>query len=119
MNAGELVYDGDCGFCTACALWLQRGGVAVVPWQRLDLAAVGLTEEQVRSRVYWLQDARPADSAAGAVGLALVDRGGPWRPVWRLIGRLVRSRPVRPLAEVVYRLVARNRHRLPGSTCAY
>ena len=115
MNAGEIVYDGDCGFCTACALWLERGGVAIVPWQRLDLAAVGLTEDDVRSRVYWLQDARPVDSAAGAVGLALIDRGG----AWTTVGRLIRSRPIRPLAEIVYRFVARNRHRLPGSTCAY
>ena len=115
MKAGELVYDGDCGFCTSCARWLERGGVAIVPWQRLDLIAVGLTEDEVTSRVYWLVDARPVDSGAGAVGLSLLERGG----VWRLPGSLVRSRVLRPLAEIVYRFVARNRHRLPGSTCAY
>lgn len=114
MNAGELVYDGDCGFCTSCALWLERGGVAVVPWQRLDLVDVGLTEGEVSARVYWLVEARPVDSGAGAVGLSLLDRGGIWAPV----GRVVRSPLVRPLAELVYRFVARNRHRLPGSTCA-
>ena len=53
-----LVYDGDCGFCTRCARWVgtRSHGVEVVPWQTLDLAALGLSEQQVRTAAYWLDD---------------------------------------------------------------
>ena len=44
-----LVYDGDCAFCSTsarfAARWLRRSPAdyAIEPWQRLDLAALGLT----------------------------------------------------------------------------
>ena len=41
-----LVFDGDCGFCTASARWATAGasGVLTRPWQTLDLTTIGLTE---------------------------------------------------------------------------
>jgi predicted DCC family thiol-disulfide oxidoreductase YuxK len=35
---------------------------------------------------------------------------------WRLIGTLIASRPVSPIAARVYRTVAKNRHKMPGGT---
>ncbi|MBS45975.1 MAG: thiol-disulfide oxidoreductase [Nocardioides sp.] len=115
-SPGTVVYDGDCGFCSVCADWLDRHGTAgVVSWQRSDLAALGLTEDDVRARAYWLDaDGRVAEQGAGAVLASLATCGAPWS--W--LARIGSLRVLRPLADLVYALVARNRHRLPGSTAA-
>ena len=113
--SGRLVFDGDCGFCTTSANWLAHGGrVDTVPWQFLDLAAVGLTGAQVSSSVWWLVDDRPVEHSSRAIGRALLLRGTPWS--WA--GRLLLVPAMRPLADAVYRVVARYRHRLPGGTPA-
>lgn len=113
---GTLMYDGDCGFCTSSARWLaRRGRCEIMPWQSLDLEPLGLTEDDVSRAAYWLDaSGHVSSSGAGAVAAALTTCG----PGWRLAGRLLRLRPVRPLADVGYAWVARNRHRLPGSTDA-
>lgn len=110
-----LVYDADCGFCTRCADWLAaRSDLDVVAWQSLDLAAVGLTEAQVKEAAYWLEDGRPVDRASGAIARSLRACGG----VAGLAGRLMMLPVVRSLAALVYPFIARNRQRLPGGTPA-
>ncbi len=108
----RLVYDGDCGFCTRCARWLDRNArdVEVVPWQSLDLAEVGLTEQQVRAAAYWLDD-QVVDSGEGAIARSLVACGSGYA----VLGRLLLLGGVRRVAAVAYRLVARHRGRLPGA----
>ncbi len=109
-----MVYDADCGFCTVSAEWLSRhGDCAVVPWQRLDLEAHGLTRDQVTTAAYWLE---PGTTRRGARAIAAAMRT--CGPVYRVLGRLVDLPPVRPLAALVYGLVARYRYRLPGGTNA-
>ncbi len=110
------MYDGDCGFCTSSAAWLDRhGDCEIVPWQSLDLEALGLSEADVSSAAYWLDESgRPTARGAGAIAESLKTCGQPWKAM----AHLIELRPVRPLADVGYALVARNRHRLPGSTDA-
>ncbi|QCW49231.1 DUF393 domain-containing protein [Nocardioides dongxiaopingii] len=113
---GTIVYDADCGFCTRTADWVGSHGTATTqPWQTLDLEPLGLTVDDVTTAAYWLDaDGRVTARGAGAVAAALRScRGG-----WRVLGHLVYARPVRPLADVVYRWVAANRYRMPGSTDA-
>ena len=113
--AGTLVYDGDCGFCTSSARFVERrSDAAVVPWQRFDLPAVGLTAEQTSAAVYWLPSAGAPLRGARAVAAALRECG----PTYRVIGLLIDLPLVRPLAAAVYAVVARYRHRLPGGTPA-
>lgn len=113
---GTLVFDGDCGFCTRSADWVAtRSDAAVEPWQRLDLAAHGLTEDEVRTAAYWLDpDGGEPLRGARAVAAALRACGRPWRGV----GVLLDLPPLRPLSALGYRVVAANRHRLPGTTPA-
>ncbi|MEO7069639.1 MAG: DUF393 domain-containing protein [Nostocoides sp.] len=115
-----LVFDGDCGFCTTSAGFLRRrvagsgASFTVVPWQRADLPALGLTEEDCRAAVRWVgSDGRPY---AGADAIAAVLRAGrmPWRPV----GLALQLPGLRNLAEVAYRWVAAHRYQLPGGTPA-
>jgi predicted DCC family thiol-disulfide oxidoreductase YuxK len=112
-----FLYDGDCAFCTRCAELVERHiptRAKVVPWQWVELAPLGVTQAQAEAAVQWIDG--DGVVAAGPEGIArlLVDGGG----VWRLLGVALDLRPVRWLAWHVYRLVARNRHRLPGGTAA-
>jgi len=117
-----FVYDGDCAFCTSCARFILRWvptSASVVAWQFADLAALGLTEAECEEAVQWVSPGAPAPLAGPLAGpdaiaalLRTSNRG------WRLVGWLLRRRPMRALAWPGYRWVARNRHRLPGGTAA-
>ena len=112
-----LVFDGDCGFCTASARWVEaRTGAAmrVEPWQVLDLDELGLTEADVTAAAWLIEPDGTRRRGHEAIGGSLRRAGGPWR----LIGSLLLIPPVSWLARPVYALVARNRHRLPGATDA-
>lgn len=118
-----LVFDGDCAFCTSSVRWAQRWcrpAVRFVPWQEIDLESHGLTYEQVTSAVRWLAPRsgaavdRAVPSGAAAVGRVLLRSRWPWRPV----GVLLLVPPFSWIGQVLYRLVAANRHRLPGGTPA-
>jgi len=115
-----FLYDGDCAFCTSCARFIDRRiptSAAVTPWQFADLDALGVTQGEAESSVQWI-DLRPGRPrrAAGPAAIAqlLVDAGS----YWGSLGWLLDRRPVRWIAGPVYRLIARNRHRLPGGTAA-
>jgi predicted DCC family thiol-disulfide oxidoreductase YuxK len=114
-----LVYDGDCGFCTASARWIERRlrpAVRVVPWQELDdLAAVGLTVDDVTRAAWWIDADGHRHEGHLAIGEALAAAR---TPRWRLVGRVILVPPFRWLGGPVYRLVARYRYRLPGATDA-
>ena len=112
-----MIYDGDCGFCTATARWAKRrlsDEYQVVPSQQVDLGYLGLTENDVTRSAWWIDpDGTRWDEHRSIAG-ALRAMGGPWAAV----GRLLTLRPISPLARGVYRLVASNRYRIrwPGST---
>jgi predicted DCC family thiol-disulfide oxidoreductase YuxK len=121
MGAGTdtrpvLVFDGDCAFCTNCVHALERIGprARIVAWQLTDLPALGLTEEQAAAAVQWVAADGGTRSGHEAIAAALLSAGG----IWRLAGRLLLAPGISWLAARVYRLVADNRHRLPGGTPA-
>ncbi len=112
-----LVFDGDCGFCTASARWIEARlprDVEVVTWQSRDLDELGLSEAEVTSAAYWIDAAGLPHRGHHAIGRSLMTAGG----VWGVIGRLLITPPVSWLAAPVYTLVAKNRGRLPGATDA-
>lgn len=111
-----LVFDGDCGFCTTSVRFAERRiGVRarVTPWQFADLAALGTTRERAEREVLWVERGR-VYGGAQAVARLLAAAG----PPWSLAGLALRVPPFRWVAQGLYRLVARNRHRLPGGTPA-
>lgn len=123
MRRPVLVYDGDCGICTKAARLIGDTAKAegrrlriptdadVVAFQHADLAALGTTVERAEYELLWIEDGR-VHGGAQAVAELLIDAGGPWRPV----GLITRVPPFRWIAHGVYRLIANNRHRLPGGT---
>src|SRR5215207_7316379 len=56
-----IIYDGDCAFCTSSANWLARrlhrrkgSNARLVPWQFIDLAALGTTAERTQREALWV-----------------------------------------------------------------
>lgn len=111
-----LVYDGDCGFCTRSARWVERLPVRaeIVPWQEADLSALRVTRERARHEVLWVAPGGRVFGGAAAVAELLKQCGLPWR----LLGSVLSAPVVRGLADIAYRWVSANRSRLPGSTPA-
>ncbi len=111
-----LIYDGDCGFCTRSVRLVERIPVRVriTPWQTTDLAALGTTRARAEREVVWVgTDGRVSGGAA-----AVADLLRSARFPFSLAGRVLALPVVRTLAALVYRAVAANRSRLPGTTPA-
>lgn len=116
-----LVFDGDCAFCTSSATWvserLHRGAgpdARLVPWQFVDLAALGTTAERAQREVLWVTPEGEIRGGASAFAGWLRFRGG----AYGVLGTAMNAPGVRSLAAAVYRLVARNRSRMPGGSPA-
>lgn len=111
-----LVFDGDCAFCTSCARLLERIGpeAEIVAWQLADLDELGITPAQAAEAVRWVG----ADGTVSAGHEALAAALGTAGRLWRLVGQAMLLPGISRLAAAGYRVVARNRHRLPGGTPA-
>jgi predicted DCC family thiol-disulfide oxidoreductase YuxK len=112
-----LIFDGDCGFCTASVRWGQRWikrMPVATPYQQLDLGLFGLSETDCTTAVQYVARDQHVYAAHDAVSSLLLAAGRGW---W-VLGALMRLPGIHWLSGVVYRWVARNRHRLPGATAA-
>ncbi len=110
-----LIFDGDCGFCTMAARWVEPrldGRSPVVAGQFANLEPLGLTSADTEQAVYWVDADGGTHRGHVAIAWALIAVGGAWRPV----GWLIKTPPVSWIARLGYALVARYRHRLPGHT---
>ena len=100
-----VLYDADCGFCTASVRAAQGRWVG---------ARIDATPFQSVNLVVHRQTVDKCAEALHAVATVLMASRGPW-PV---VGQLLRLPGVRRVAGWCYAVVARNRHRLPGATAA-
>lgn len=114
VRTGVLVFDGRCGFCTRTVGWLRRldrqHRIELVPFQHSGAAArVGATLEQCAAAVRWQHADGSRAAAAEAINAALAVMLGTRAPllVYRVTWRA---------QEWLYRWVADNRYRLPGTT---
>ena len=117
ISSGTLVYDGDCGFCTATARWAQRrlsDTYQVIPSQQADLDALGLSQEDVARSAWWIDPDGTRSDEHHSIAKALRAMHAPWPA----LGRILTFGPISPLACWTYRLVAKNRFRIrwPGAT---
>lgn len=108
-----VVFDGTCGFCRYTVALLARRlrlPGQRLPWQTADLAGLGLSTEQVRARMWYLAPGRAPVGGAAAFAEWLGTGG----TVTRVAGRVLGAPGVRVAADLVYQIVARYRHRIPG-----
>jgi predicted DCC family thiol-disulfide oxidoreductase YuxK len=111
-----MLNDADCGFCMRTARLLPRLGVDVdsSTVQAADLEALGVDPDRAVVEMPYVRPDGRVDY--GHLAFASILRTGPLP--WRLVGRLIGSRLVDPVARRAYAWVAANRHRLPGGTAA-
>ncbi|MGH3545546.1 MAG: thiol-disulfide oxidoreductase DCC family protein [Mycobacteriales bacterium] len=112
-----FLYDGDCAFCSSCARFISRRlntNALVVPWQTVAIEPLGVTVQQCDAAVQWIAQDNSVTNGPQAIAWLLIDAGSIWRP----LGWLLRIPPASWLAEPIYRLISRNRHRMPGGTAA-
>ena len=113
-----LLFDGDCAFCTSTVNALRRyvrPRANLQPWQRADLASLGVSEEQCQASIQWIPAAGARAVTEGRAVAAVLKVG---RQPWPLVAAVLGLPGVAAAADVAYRLIAANRHRLPGSTPA-
>ena len=112
-----MIFDGDCGFCTASVNVIRRWirpDADIEPWQRTDLAQFGLTEQECTVAVQFVDPQGSVTSGSRAVMAMLRTASLPW-PVLGAIGD---APGIAWVADRTYRWIAANRFRLPGSTPA-
>lgn len=116
MTRAVFLYDGDCAFCTTCANFAERHvrtEAEIKPWQWSDLDALGISRQAAEDAVQWIE---PGLVKAGPDAIAVLLRRAQW--YLKPLGWIASLRPVSWLLWPIYRLVSRNRHRLPGGTAA-
>lgn len=112
VHPGILIYDGECGLCRKSARWCRQRlhpDVGVVPSQQLsdeELAALGISRDDVRRAAWWIEEDEPPAEGAAAVAKTLVAMGGRQAR----IGRLLELPGARLVARGAYRWVAKNRN---------
>lgn len=120
-----LIFDGDCAFCTSSLLFGERllgtDGWASIPFQFAEMDALAsftagaATRERAEREILWVTPTGQVYGGADAVAKLLMRTR---RFPWVLLGAVALLPGVRALTDVIYRLIAANRHRLPGGTPA-
>ncbi|MGD8623135.1 MAG: DUF393 domain-containing protein [Anaerolineae bacterium] len=109
-----VLYDGDCGICTALKDEARRrdtaGRLRFIAYRAADLEEIspGLTPEMAGQALYLVQPDGRRFAGARAVFETMRRLPGIWRP----LGAMGAWPPLSLLAEPFYRLVARNRGRI-------
>lgn len=113
-----VLYDADCGFCTASVRAAQgrwvRAAIDATPFQSADLVVHRLTVDKCAEALHCVEPDGRVTVGAEAVATVLLASRDPWP----FVGRLLRLPGLRRVAAWGYAVVARNRHRLPGATAA-
>jgi predicted DCC family thiol-disulfide oxidoreductase YuxK len=116
-----LLFDGDCAFCTTSVAWLAKRlhrnksrSAKLSPWQYVDLVDLGIERAQAQREVVWVRPDGSHEGGAAAVAAWLIHSGR----LYSLVGRIIQLPLIRGVAAAGYRLIAANRHRLPGGAPA-
>ena len=112
-----LIFDGDCGFCTTTANWIQRNSqlaLEIEPYQWSNLAAVGLTEAEAAAKVQLVAEGKIFAGHFCMAKLLMMQSNA----LLRLLGAVMVCPGVNWISAMAYDLIAANRHRLPGGTPA-
>lgn len=111
-----LLFDADCAVCTRSARVGMELGLraAIVPLQSVDLAALGVDAARAVREIPFVDARARVSYGADAIAAALATGG----IAGRVASRVMRTPRVRAVAARVYQVIARHRHRLPGSSAA-
>jgi len=98
-----MVYDDSCAMCSAAARWVERNtDVELIPGSTSSLSA-----EQLDTSVWLVGDGGSTSRALAVAGI--LKRSRRWW--WRACGHVLAVWGIRHVGDVVYRVIAANRHR--------
>ena len=112
-----LIFDGDCGFCTTTANWIEKSSltpVEIQPYQWAKLAKFGLTEQEAAAKVQLVVGSKVFAGHHCMAKLLLIQPNA----LLKLLGAVMVMPGIDPISAKVYDWVAANRHKLPGGTPA-
>ena len=112
-----LIFDGDCGFCTTTANFIEKNSTAKVdaqPYQWAKLADFGLTENEAAAKVQLVSGGKIYAGHHCMAKLLLLQPN----PILKFVGAVMVMPSVDPISAKVYDWVAANRQKLPGGTPA-
>lgn len=125
-----VIYDSDCGLCTRVKSAVEAldwlGTMRWIPLSSAEAAAFGIPRERLEESVHLICGAARSHGWSAVkrmvarlpityavAGVAL------WRSPSTALGLAALFTPAfNPIGERLYQAVARNRYRLPASTCA-
>ena len=118
-----VIFDGDCAFCTSSAHWIgptaespRRARMpSWCPGSSPTSTALGTTAERAQREALWVGTDGAIYGGAAAFAEWLRFRGGGYAVAGQLCEAAASSFA---LASAVYRLIAKNRHRMPGGSPA-
>lgn len=106
---GILLWDGGCGFCSKSVVLLRRYARVAVPDAPIQSFAGQLPD--VRDQVVWVDVQGHVFGGTRAIAAALACSGH------RSLATFLTLRPLNPVFRVLYRLIARHRHRFGAGGC--
>lgn len=112
-----LIFDGDCGFCTTTANWINKNSkvpIEVVPYQWTDLTQWGLTPAEAAAKV---QLSYAGEIFAGHKCMAKLLQIQP-NPLLKAAGSIMVMPLIDYISAKLYEWIAANRQKLPGGTPA-
>lgn len=110
-----LIYDGDCAFCNRSlefGLRHLRWFPAARPFQEISTDDFGLTSSHVEQSIWLVSNDQKLAGHKAAAWILRQQKS----ILHRALGVLILAGG--PLSALAYRLIAKNRHRLPGGTAA-
>ena len=125
-----VIYDGDCGLCTRVKDVVEAldwfGTMRWLPQQDSRATQYGISTEDLRNAVYLVTDDGVTHGWSAVKRIALrvpltylVAVAAIRKSPWTAIGLALLFSPLaNPAGRRLYALVAHNRYRFPGSTCA-
>lgn len=124
-----VIYDGDCTLCSRIRRIIEAldwlGTMHWIPLQSSEASRYGIPREKLEASVYLVSRPRQTAGAHAVQGvllrlpltyfvMAYAIRKQPWSA---LAFAFLFSPAARPVLQPGYEWVARNRYRIPGSSC--
>ena len=110
-----LIFDGDCGFCTSTANFIEKYSstpIEIHPWQWVELSEYGLTKEQAATKVQVYENGQTFSGHQAFAKLLRLQRQW-W---FKVLGGILVIPPFSWGSRLGYYFVAKYRHKLPGGT---
>ena len=112
-----LIFDGDCSFCTSSANWAVKHSktpIQATPWQFTNLDDYGLNAALASEKVWMVVDGKKYGGSDAAAIWLIIKKN----PLAKLAGHLMMFVAFRWIFALGYKVIAKNRHRMPGGTPA-